>query len=549
MPAQEEAPQNMHTMMDYPLTLTAILERAGKYFGDTEIVSRMQDRSLHRHTVSRFYQQARRLAECLTGAGLKRGDRVATLMWNHHVHLEAYFGIPAAGGVLHPLNLRLHPEEIAYIANHAGDRFLIVDDCLAPVLEKFKSRVNFERIFVVRHSQTSSAAPYEDYDQWLAQASGNFVFRSLSEQDGAAMCFTSGTTGNPKGVLYSHRALVLHTLAQTAVDVAGVSHNDTVLVGSSMFHANAWGFPYCAMMTGAKLVFPGQYLDAESLLDLIEREGVTLTCAVPTIWLTVLALMDQRGSHWKPAQDVRIMCGGTAPPEALMRGLDRHGFHMIQLWGMTETSPTATISRLRPAMREWSEDRQYEVRTKQGWPLPFVDTRINTPEGEAPQDGKTAGELEVRGPWVAGSYLNAPETRDRWTADGWFRTGDVATMDATGCIKIVDRSKDMIKSGGEWISSTDLENALMSHPAVREAAVIAAPHPKWQERPLAVVSLKNGTSAAPEELRIFLAAKFAKWQLPDDFVFVAELPHTSTGKLLKTELRKQYHDWQWKAGR
>ncbi len=532
-------------MMDYPLTLPAILERAGEYFGRTEIVSRLQCGSLHRETFSDLRLRARKLAECLTTAGLKRGDRVATLMWNHYVHLEQYFGIPAAGGVLHPLNLRLHPDEIAYIIRHAQDRFLIVDDVLLPVFEKLKSQVNLERIFVVRHTQQPIPAGYEDYESWLQQASGNFEYPKISEQDGASMCFTSGTTGSPKGVLYSHRSLVLQTFAQAMTDSCGLSQKDVLLIGSSMFHVNAWGFPFTAAMVGAKLVFPGAQLDAESLLELIEREQVTITCAVPTIWLAVQALLDQRGTNWKLPQEVRILCGGTAPPESLIRGLDRHGLHIMHAWGMTETSPLATICRVRPEMLSWPEDQQYEVRSKQGWALPFVDLRVSTPEGLAPHDGKTAGELEVRGPWIAASYYKSPESRDRWTKDGWFRTGDVANIDAQGCVKIVDRSKDMIKSGGEWISSADLENSLMSHPAVREAAVIAAPHPKWQERPLAVVTLKNGASAKPEELREFLGAKFAKWQLPDDFVFVNELPHTSTGKLLKAELRKQYANWQW----
>ena len=538
-------------MMDYPLTLSAILERAGKYFGDTEIVSRRPDRSLHRYKFRNFYQRARRLAECLSVAGLKRGDRVATLMWNHSVHFEAYFGITAAGGVLHPLNLRLHPDEIAYIVNHAQDRFLIVDEILLPVLERIttKSQIHRDRIFVVRHGQPAQPGPYEDYEQWLQQASGHFEFPRLSEQDGASMCFTSGTTGNPKGVLYSHRALVLHSFIQASADACALSQRDVLLIGSSMFHVNAWGFPYTAAMVGAKLVFPGSQLDAVSLLELIEQENVTITCAVPTIWLAMLALLDERGTHWKLPQDVRILCGGTAPPESLIRGLDRHGFHIIQSWGMTETSPMATVSRLRPSMAAWPEEKQYEVRSRQGWPLPFVDVRIATQDGEAPCDGQTPGEVEVRGPWVAASYYKAPASKDRWTADGWFRTGDVATMDAEGCIKIVDRSKDLIKSGGEWISSADLENALMSHPSVREAAVIAAPHVKWQERPLAVVQLKSGARTTPEELRSFLGAKFAKWQLPDDFVFVSELPHTSTGKLLKMELRKQYANWEWKSGR
>ncbi len=552
-------------MMNTPLTLTAILERAGRYFPHVEVVSRVSATGLHRCTWGRVYQRARQLAECLTAAGLKRGDRVATLMWNHYAHLEAYMGVPAAGGVLHALNLRLHPDEIAYTANHAEDRFLICDEVLLPTLEKFLNKVKFERIFVVRHGeaaspQTDASAEatrssaellsgskerLENYNAWLATATGNFQFPDLSEQDAATICFTSGTTGNPKGVLYSHRALVLHTLGQAMADSSAVSQYDSVLLISPMFHVNGWGLTFTAAMVGAKIVLPGPFLDAANLLDLIVGEQVTMSCAVPTVWLAVLAEMDKRGAEWRPPKDVRILCGGTAPPESLMRGLDRHGLHLNHSWGMTETSPLATTGHLKPAMLAWPADKQYTQRKKQGWPVPFVETRIANDQGIAPWDGQTVGELEVRGPWVAGGYYNAPDTKDRWTADGWFRTGDVAAIDPDGCVRLVDRSKDLVKSGGEWISSVDLENTLMSHPAVREAGVVAVRHEKWQERPLAVVVLKPGASATADELRAFLGAKFAKWQLPDDFVFVPELPHTSTGKLLKAELRKRYAEWQW----
>ncbi|HZI57555.1 MAG TPA: long-chain fatty acid--CoA ligase [Verrucomicrobiae bacterium] len=538
------SPNSIHTMMDYPLTLTALLERAGRYAANVEIVSRLPNRSLHRYTWGQLHQRALRVAECLHSIGLKKGERVATLMWNHYAHLECYFGIPAAGGVLHPLNLRLHPDEIAWIANHAQDRFLIVDDVLLPVLEKFVSKVKFERIFVVRHPGQSVQHGYADYEDWLKRASGNFKLPALSENDGASMCYTSGTTGSPKGVLYSHRSQVLHSMAQAMADSCAFSQHDVVMLASPMFHANGWGFSFTAAMVGAKYVLPGPHLDPESILELIEREGVTMTCAVPTVWLGVLQTLEKR-PHWKSARDVRILCGGTAPPESLIRNLDRHGFHLIHSWGMTETSPQATASRLPPAALHLPEDEQYAFRAKQGWPVPFVDVRIRNEKGDAPCNGQTMGEIEVRGPWVAASYYNAPETRDRWTADGWFRTGDVATVDPDGCIKLVDRSKDLVKSGGEWISSVDLENTLMSHPAVREAGVVAVQHPKWQERPLAVVALKDGAQVTPGELREFLSAKFAKWQMPDDFVFVNDLPHTSTGKLLKTELRKKYADWKW----
>lgn len=537
---------SMNTMMDYPLTMAPVLERAGKLFPNGQIVSRLPDRSFHRYTYREFRERARRLAESLTSAGLQRGERVATLMWNHYAHFEAYFGVPIAGGILHPLNLRLHPTEISYIVKHAQDRFLIVDDVLLPVLEKFRSQTSFERIFVVRHCSERVPEGMEDYEEWIGQAAGNFEYPDLRETDGASMCFTSGTTGNPKGVVYSHRSIILHSLAGTMADSMGVGQRDAILIGSSMFHANAWGLPYTAALVGAKLVFPGPNLDAESLLNLMEQERITVAGAVPTIWLPITELLAGQKGRWKREHPVRIMCGGTAPPEVLIRTLDQHKLHIIHAWGMTETSPAATMSVLPPRMDDWPEEQRYAMRAKQGWPLPFVDLRIMTPHGEAPHDGQTPGELEVRGPWVAGSYFNAPETKDRWTKDGWFRTGDVATMEPDGCIKLVDRSKDLIKSGGEWISSVDLENALMSHPAVREAGVIAMPHPKWQERPLAVVVLRDGKQASADELREFLSQKFAKWQLPDDFVFVKELPHTSIGKLSKVELRKQFSEWEWK---
>ncbi len=536
----------MHTMMNFPLTLVPILERAGKNFSQVELISRRPDRSIHRYTYSDLYHRARKLAECLTKAGLKRGDRVATLMWNHSTHAEVFFGVPVAGGVLHTLNLRLHPNEIAYIANHAQDRFLIVDEVLLPTFEKFRPQTKFERIFVVGKCPNAASAEFEDYEQWLSQATGDFEYPELSEQDGASMCFTSGTTGNPKGVLYSHRSMVLHSFAETMADTTALSRHDSLMVVSSMFHVNGWGLPYTAAMVGAKIVFPGQYLDPESLLDLMEQEQVTITCGVPTIWMAVLSELEKNKGRWKLPASVRILCGGTAPPQSLIRALDPHGLHIVQAWGMTETSPSCTMAQV-PASKLNGADEQYAIRSLAGWPLPFVELRVMTPSGVAPRDGQTIGELEVRGPWIAREYYKAPETKDRWSPDGWFRTGDVATMAADGIIKIVDRSKDMIKSGGEWISSVDLENMLMSHPAVREAGVVAIAHPKWQERPLAVVALKNGSQTTAEELRSFLNAKFAKWQLPDDIVFVDDLPHTSTGKLLKAELRTRYAGWKWKG--
>ena len=533
------------TMMDFPLTLTHLLERAGTLFAQIEVVSRRPDRSYARYTYADFYRRARRLGKALQEAGLQRGDRVATLMWNHSAHLEAYFGIPVVGGVLHTLNLRLHPNEIAFIVNHARDRFLIVDDVLLPLYEKFRGQVNFERIWVVPFEGNSFPAGYESYETLLENTDDSLVYPKLDENEAATMCFTSGTTGNPKGVLYSHRALVLHSFAEAMGDTFGISHKDAVLPACSMFHANAWGVPYTAAMVGAKLILPGPHLDAESLLDLIEQEHVTIACAVPTVWIGVRHALEKEPRRWKFASELRLPCGGSAPPEALFRGLDRQGFHLIHLWGLTETTPLATTGQLKSYMLDWSEDDRYAVRAKQGWPAPFIKLRVMTPQGIAPWDGETVGELETRGPWVTASYYEAPGTSDRWTADGWFRTGDIASIDKHGYVKIVDRSKDLIKSGGEWISSVDLENALMGHPAVREAAVIAVPHPKWAERPLAVVVLKDGVQATPEELREYLSSRFAKWQLPEAFAFAQEIPRTSVGKFLKAKLREQYANWRW----
>ena len=532
-------------MMDFPLTLAPLLERAGKLFGKVEIVSRRPDRTLARTTCADFSRRALKLARVLTDAGLTRGDRVATLMWNHSVHLEAYFGVPVAGGVLHTLNLRLHPDEIAAIANHAGDRFLLVDDVLLPLYEQFRSQVNFERVIVAPFGGGPVPGGMQDYEQWLAQAGGDFACPALDENDAATMCYTSGTTGRPKGVVYSHRALVLHSLASSTTDAFGIAQNDTVLLAASMFHVNGWGVPFASVMFGSKLVFPGPHVNPSNLLHLIEQEGVTVAFGVPTIWFGVAAELERNPGRWKLSRPLRINCGGAAPPIELIRTLARHNIELTHVFGMTESTPHLTASRLRSYMAGWPEEQQDAVRSMQGFPAPLVEMRVMRPEGEAPRDGKTPGEIEIRGPWVASSYYNAPEERDRWTADGWFRTGDVACMDEDGYIKIVDRIKDLIKSGGEWISSVDMENALMGHPAVREAAVIGVPHAKLQERPLAVVVLNDGQQVTPEELRGFLAGRFAKWQLPDAIVFAGEIPRTSVGKFKKSELRERYAKWEW----
>jgi fatty-acyl-CoA synthase len=535
-------------MMRSPLTLIPLLERAGKLFPNVEIVARRPEGDLFRSTYADFYRRARALAGGLQRCGLRRGERVATLSWNHQMHLEPYFGVPSAGGVLHTLNLRLHPDELAFIANDAEDRFLLVDDVLLPTFEKIKDKTHFERVFVVPFCGKQMKHNFESYDD-LLEAGPIEKYPELDEENPAAMCYTSGTTGKPKGVVYSHRALAIHSLCASMPDSFSFSCHDTILPAMSMFHANAWGMPYAAVMNGSRLVFPGPNVQPEMLLELLSGEQVTLTGAVPTVWLGVLDALEKDPGRWPLADGLRVIIAGSACPEQLIRRFDRFGVQVIQAWGLTETAPIATVCRLKPHLEALGEDAQYEIRAKQGVPAPFIEMRTMSDNGEAPWDGQTPGELEVRGPFVADSYYKMSEGDSRgsarWSDDGWFRTGDVATIDPDGYVKITDRSKDLIKSGGEWISSVDLENALVAHPAVAEAAVIAVPHPKWQERPLAVVVLRKGASADADTLRAFLANKFAKWQLPDDVVFVAELPHTSTGKLQKSELRKTYKDWKF----
>ncbi|HEX9761055.1 MAG TPA: long-chain fatty acid--CoA ligase [Candidatus Acidoferrales bacterium] len=534
-------------MMDVPLTLDHFVERAELYFPQVEVVSRRPDKSFVRGHYAAVCARARRLASALAAAGLRSGDRVATLMWNHATHLEAYFGVPLAGGVLHTLNLRLHPDELAYIAGHANDRFLIVDDVLLPVLNSFRDKAPFERIWVVPFGGAPLPAGMDSYEDLLRTAPDNFTPPTLDENQGAAMCYTSGTTGRPKGVMYSHRAITLHSFAICLPAAMGFNEHDTVLQVSSMFHANGWGFPYAAVMMGARIIFPGPNVDGESILDLLSGERVTVANGVPTIWIGVADALDKNPGRWKLQPGLRVLSAGSAVPEHLFRRLDAHGISLLQGWGMTETTPLATFSRTSPAGLQQPPDAQYRVRAMQGRPVPLVMIRARSMQGEVPWDGRTLGELEVRGPWVAASYHEFPEAADRWTEDGWFRTGDVVSIDPDGGIKIADRSKDLIKSGGEWISSVDLENALMSHPGIREAAVVGVPHPKWQERPLAVVVARSEPRPSEQELHAFLSSRFAKWQLPDAYVFASEIPKTSVGKFLKSRLREMYGAWKWKG--
>ncbi len=520
-------------MMDFQLTLPPLLRRAETFFGDKEIVTRLPDKSFHRYTNRDLARRAKQLALALQRAGLERGDRVATLCWNHYQHLEAYFGVPCGGFVLHTLNLRLHPKDIGYIAAHAGDRALIVDRSLLPLYEQFAGEAQIEHVYVVEDS----------YEELLAGVSAeDWREPELDENEAAAMCYTSGTTGRPKGVVYSHRSTILHTLGVASMCPMGraISEADALLPVVPMFHANAWGYPYLAALVGSKLVFPGPFLDPESLLDDFVQEQVTWTAGVPTIWLGMLQLLEANPGKWDLSHMRGMLVGGAAVPRSLIAAYKRHGLSIVQGWGMTETSPVASTTDMVGDLRTTDEETQLDFLATAGLPLPLVEIRTRAGDEDVPWDGEAMGELEVRGPWVAASYYDSPEQEDRWTSDGWFKTGDIVSMHPRGFIQIKDRSKDVIKSGGEWISSVELENALMAHPAIAEAAVIAIPDEKWQERPLAAVVLKEGMSTTAEELREFLAPRFAKWWLPDRYEFVAEIPKTAVGKFRKTALREQF---------
>ncbi len=528
------------TMMRDPLSLNLLLERAGRLFPESQIVSRLPDKSLRRHTYAQYYRRTRQLAAALQGLGLKKGERVATLCWNHHAHLECYFGIPAASGVMHTLNLRLSPDEIGWIAADAGDRFLIVDDILLPLYKQFAARHAFERVIVFPFSGAPVAAGFTDYEVLLASAPDEFEYAPHDENDAVAMCYTSGTTGRSKGVVYSHRSTVLHTLVACLPEYWGLEGRDVLLPVTPMFHANCWGVPYAAVMLGTRLVFPGPHLHPEDLLDLINAEPPTMALGVPTIWLTLIQALEANPQKWSLPKGMRSLVGGAAVPESLIRGFARHGVRIAQGWGMTETSPLATLSYIKPELSGASEDEQFRLAATAGVTVPLVELRLVGDDGIAPHDGKSVGEVQVRGPFITGSYYNVANDASKFTDDGWLRTGDVAKMDAHGYLHITDRTKDLIKSGGEWISSVDLENALMAHPGVAEAAVIAVPHEKWGERPLACVVAKPGQSVSAAELNEALAKKFAKWQLPDRYEFLDAIPRTSTGKFWKMKLRERF---------
>ena len=517
------------TMDGYPLTLTAVVERAERFHGHRDVVTRRPDGSVVRTTLGECAHRARRLATALKSLGVGDGDRVATLMWNQHEHLEVYLAVPPMGAVIHTLNPRLHAEELGFIASDAADSVIIVDESLLEVFATFQAAQQFRHVIVVGRDYETLVSGHEPA-QWPA----------LDERRAAAMCYTSGTTGRPKGVVYSHRSLVLHSITAALPDQLGVSSRDVILPVVPMFHANAWGLPYATALAGAAFVLPGPRLDAVSVLDLMEREKVTMSAGVPTVWMGVLAALDAEPQRWDLSRLNRLIVGGSAVPRSLLEGFDRHGLTVIQAWGMTEMAPLGTVCRQPAALDPAGADERYNFRARQGIASPFVDIRARDDEGKLiAWDDEAMGELEVRGPWVAASYHQG-RGAESFTEDGWFRTGDIVRIDQRGCIRICDRAKDLVKSGGEWISSVDLENHLMAHPSVAQAAVIAIPDQRWGERPLAVVAMREGTTASLEELREHLSSEFASWQLPDRFEFVETIPTTATGKFKKTALRETY---------
>jgi fatty-acyl-CoA synthase len=532
-------------MMDVQLTVGQLLDRAVDLFPDREIVTKTPDGGIHRYTYADLGKRVGQLAGALDDLGVERGERVATVAMNNYRHLELYFGPPCTGRSTHMCNPRLPAEHFQYIVNDAADRVVFVDPALLEVVETNAPELDTVEQYVVMADavpEDCSLEPVVAYEDLLAEQSTDYEFPEIDEEEECGMCYTSGTTGKPKGVAYTHRGVHLHSIMAGHVDANGVSEADTVLPVVPMFHANGWGLPYAATLVGAKQVLPGVHTDPGPIAELIDAEAVTMSAAVPTIWLEMANYLEEH-----PGTDIsnieRLTVGGSAPPESLIRRYDEEfDAPIIQGWGMTEMSPLGSLSILRKEIAERDPETQYAYRAKAGMPVPGVQTRIIDDEGEeVPRDGEAYGELQVRGPWVVDEYHDRPDANaESFTDDGWLKTGDIATMDEHGYIDIVDRTKDVIKSGGEWISSVDLENELMAHEAVAEATVIGVDHEKWQERPMACVVLKDGHEATPEELRQHLGDRFPSWWVPDEVEFVESIPRTSTGKFDKKVLREQY---------
>jgi fatty-acyl-CoA synthase len=539
------------SMMNMPLQISSLIRHAERWHGDTEIVSRMIEGGIHRYTYAQAHRRTRQLANALQSLGVQMHDRVGTLAWNGFRHFETYYAVAGMGAVSHTVNPRLFPEQISYIINHAEDRHVFLDLTFMPLVEKIAEHCPKVKSWVLMtdraHMPQTKVANVLCYEELLATQSDDYRWPVFDENTASSLCYTSGTTGNPKGVLYSHRSTLLHTYAACLPDALNLSSRDVVLPVVPMFHVNAWGLPYCCALTGAKLVFPGAGMDGASLCELFEKERVTVSAGVPTIWLGLLAHMKQ--NNIKLTTLNRTVIGGSACPPAMIRSFEEdYGVRVLHAWGMTELSPLGTVNSFKNKHLELPKEQQLAIQNKQGRNIFGVEMKIVDDAGkELPRDGHAFGDLLVRGPWICSTYFKDeggnPLRRDE-NGDEWFPTGDVATIDADGFMQITDRSKDVIKSGGEWISSIDLENTAVAHPAVAEAAVVGVRHPKWDERPLLLVVKKPGAQVTREELLAFFDGRVAKWWVPDDVVFVDQLPHTATGKLLKTKLRDDYKDHQ-----
>ena len=532
-------------MMDKPLLISSILDHAAKYHGGTEIVSRTVEGPLHRYTYADAAVRAKKLAQALRRLGIGDGDRVATLAWNGYRHFELYYGVSGMGAVCHMVNPRLFSGQISYILNHAEDKIVFADLTFVQLLEEIAPEAAFVKAFVVMTDEANmpdtSLPNVHCYETLLAAEDGDYEWTQFDENTASSMCYSSGTTGNPKGVLYSHRSTVLHAWAAVTPDMLNISAADAIMPAVPMFHVNAWGIPYAAPMAGAKLVLPGAAMDGESIHGLIDGEGVTISAGVPTVWLGLLDYLDRSGATVEKFKYCVI--GGSAAPRAMSVAMEeKYGVHVLHAWGMTEMSPLGTVNWPKYGMEGQSDKVRYDRQVKQGRPCYGVDTKIvNDANEPLPEDGAAFGELKVRGPWVCSEYFKGEG--DSHDADGWFATGDVATIDADGYMHVTDRSKDVIKSGGEWISSIELENIAVGHPGVFEAAVIGVAHPKWDERPLLVAVRNEGSDVTAEDLLKFYEGKVAKWWIPDDVAFVDELPHTATGKLLKMDLRDKFEGY------
>ncbi len=534
-------------MMDTPLLISSLLEYAALYHGDTEIVSRSLEGPIHRYGYREANARSKRLAQSLAALGVGLGDRVATLAWNGYRHFELYFGVSGMGAVCHTLNPRLFREQLIYIVNHAEDAYIFLDLPFVELAESVQDDLPGVRGFVVMtdeaHMPQTRLRGALCYETLLAEQSGDYAWPSFDENTASSLCYTSGTTGHPKGALFSHRSTVLHSFGACLIDTLGVSGNTVIMPVVPMFHANAWGLPYAAPMVGSKLVFPGARLDGKSVHEILVDEGVTMTAGVPTVWLMLLGYLRESGERIDGVE--RVVIGGSAAPRSMIEAFQNEfGAQVLHAWGMTETSPLGSVGTLKRQHAALSADAKVDLQVKQGRGIYGIDMRIVGDGGrELPRDGEAFGDLQVRGPWVVSSYFKG-EGGEILDDEGWFTTGDVATLDPEGFMQITDRSKDVIKSGGEWISSIDLENEVVSHPAVAEAAVIGIAHPKWDERPLLIVVPAAGCEPSREELLAHLESRIAKWWMPDDVVFVDELPHTATGKISKLTLRQRFAGYE-----